>query len=299
MRILLFLLALAAQAHEIGTTRVTVTFPDQKTYQVEIVTDPQALAEKWAGGEEEFFSRVSLRFDGAAVRPALWRDGGTIRLTGRVPDGATQLTWRYGWTFASYALTVGPNSVWLDGGETSAPIALAAPAGGHVVGQYLILGFTHILPLGWDHVLFIFGLYLTSTGRRSLLAQVTAFTVAHSITLGLSMFGLLRLPPEIVEPVIWISILYIFVEKFLLGGPQSWRLALVFSFGLLHGMGFASVLTELGLPRADFLTALVSFNLGVEGAQLAIIGICCFGEKQSANLPFLDRWRTAGGRAAA
>jgi hypothetical protein len=299
MRSFLFFLALAAQAHEIGTTRVTVTFPDPRSYQVEIITDAQALAEKWTGGEEIFLSRVSLQFDGAAVRPALWHDGGTIRLTGAVPDGATHFTWSYGWTFASYALTVGPNSVWLDGGQKSEPLAFTAPARGHVVGQYLLLGFTHILPLGWDHVLFIFGLYLTSTGRRSLLAQVTAFTVAHSITLGLSMFGLIRLSPAIVEPVIWLSILYIFVEKFFLGGPQSWRLALVFSFGLLHGLGFASVLTELGLPRADFLAALLSFNLGVEGAQLAVIGICYFGEQQSANLPFLDRWRTAGGRAAA
>jgi hypothetical protein len=135
------------------------------------------------------------------------QEGGAIRLTGVLPAGAQTFTWKYGWTFSAYSLTVGPNSVWLDGGETSAPIAVAAPAPGRwrVAGQYLVLGFTHILPLGWDHMLFILGLFLASSSVRSLLAQATLFTVAHSITLGLAMFNVFRLPAEIVEPAILLS----------------------------------------------------------------------------------------------
>lgn len=294
--LLLFLLALGAQAHEIGTTRVAVSFPEPGAYLVEITTDPEALKEKWQGGEAAFLSRVDLRFDGVRATPSLHQDGGTIRLTGVLPAGAQTFTWKYGWTFTSYGLTVGPNSVWLDGGETSAPIAVAAPAPGRwrVAGQYLVLGFTHILPLGWDHMLFILGLFLASSSVRSLLAQATVFTVAHSITLGLAMFNVFRLPPEIVEPAIWISIVYIFFER---RAAAKRRLALVFAFGLLHGMGFASVLTELGLPRAEFVTALAGFNLGVEAAQLAVIGICYFGATQSANLPFVN-WRWAALRRA-
>ena len=294
--LLLFLLALAAQAHEIGTTRVAVTFPEPGAYLVEITTDPAALKEKWQGGEAAFLSRVDLRFDGVRATPSLRQEGGTLRLSGVLPAGAQTFTWKYGWTFASYGLTVGPNSVWLDGGETSAPIAVAAPAPGRwrVLGQYLVLGFTHILPLGWDHMLFILGLFLASSSVRSLLAQATVFTVAHSITLGLAMFNVFRLPPEIVEPAIWLSIVYIFFER---RAAARRRLALVFGFGLLHGMGFASVLTELGLPRAEFVTALAGFNLGVEAAQLAVIGICYLGATQSANLPFIN-WRWAALRRA-
>ena len=293
---LLFLLALTAQAHEIGTTRVAVRFPEPGAYQVEITTDLEALKEKWQGGEATFLSRVDLRFDGVRATPAMRQEGGTIRLTGALPAGARTFTWKYGWTFASYGLTVGPNSVWLDGGETSAPIAVAAPAPGRwrVLGQYLVLGFTHILPLGWDHMLFILGLFLASSSVRSLVAQASLFTVAHSITLGLAMLDIFRLPAEIVEPAIWLSIVYIFFER---PAAARRRLALVFGFGLLHGMGFASVLTELGLPGAAFATALAGFNLGVEAAQLAVIGICYLGATQSANLPFLN-WRWAALRRA-
>jgi hypothetical protein len=294
--LLLFLLALSAQAHEIGTTRVAVTFPEPGAYLIEIATDPEALKEKWQGGEAAFLARVDLRFDGVRATPSMRQEGGAIRLTGVLPAGAQTFTWKYGWTFASYGLTVGPNSVWLDGGETSAPIAVAAPAPGRwrVLGQYLVLGFTHILPLGWDHMLFILGLFLASSSLRSLLAQATLFTVAHSITLGLAMFNVFRLPAEIVEPAILLSIVYIFFER---RAAARRRLALVFGFGLLHGMAFASVLTELGLPRAEFVTALAGFNLGVEAAQLAVIGICYLGATQSANLSFVN-WRWAALRRA-
>ncbi len=137
--------------------------------------------------------------------------------------------------------------------------------------QYLWLGYTHILPKGIDHILFVLGLFLLNVRLRPILIQVTAFTIAHSITLGLTMYGVVSLSPRIVEPLIAFSIAYVAIENLVTNEIKPWRLALVFSFGLLHGMGFAGVLKELGLPRNEFLPALLSFNLGVEGGQLTVI----------------------------
>ena len=128
--------------------------------------------------------------------------------------------------------------------------------------QYLWLGYTHILPQGLDHILFVIGLFLLSPRLKTLLLQVTAFTIAHSITLGLSMYGIVSLPPRVVEPLIALSIAYVAIENLLTRELKPWRVALVFTFGLLHGLGFAGVLRELGLPRAEFLTALLTFNAG-------------------------------------
>jgi hydrogenase/urease accessory protein HupE len=137
--------------------------------------------------------------------------------------------------------------------------------------RYLALGFTHIVPHGLDHMLFVLGIFLLSGRVRTVLWQVSAFTVAHSITLGLSIYGLISVPPAIVEPLIAVSIVYVAIENLVLTDLKPWRIALVFAFGLLHGMGFAGALTELGLPRSEFVTALLTFNVGVEAGQLAVI----------------------------
>ena len=102
---------------------------------------------------------------------------------------------------------------------------------------------------------------------------MTAFTIAHSITLALTMYGIVSLPSRVVEPLIALSIAYVAIENLVTSELKPWRLALVFVFGLLHGMGFAGVLSDLGLPRGEFLTALLSFNLGVEAGQLTVIAI--------------------------
>jgi hypothetical protein len=137
--------------------------------------------------------------------------------------------------------------------------------------RYLALGFTHIVPHGLDHMLFVIGIFLLSGRLRTVLWQVSAFTVAHSITLGLSIYGVIAVAPSVVEPLIAVSIAYVAIENIFLTELKPWRIALVFAFGLLHGMGFAGALKELGLPRADFLTALLTFNIGVEAGQLAVI----------------------------
>ena len=120
-------------------------------------------------------------------------------------------------------------------------------------------------------MLFVLGIFLLSPRVKTMLLQVTAFTVAHSITLGLSIYGVVSLPSRIVEPLIALSIAYVAIENLVTRELKPWRLALVFMFGLLHGLGFAGVLRELGLPRDEFLTALADFNLGVEGGQLTVI----------------------------
>jgi hypothetical protein len=121
-------------------------------------------------------------------------------------------------------------------------------------------------------MLFVLGIFLLSRRLRQVLAQVSAFTIAHSITLALSVYGVVSVSPNVVEPLIAVSIAYVAIENIFMSELKPWRLALVFAFGLLHGMGFAGALKELGLPRSEFVTALITFNAGVEAGQLAVIG---------------------------
>ena len=140
-----------------------------------------------------------------------------------------------------------------------------------VIWFYLKLGFTHIIPEGFDHILFVTGLCLLSNKIKVILWQATAFTVAHSITLALSMKNVIVAPSSIVEPIIALSILFVAVENLLLSELKPWRIVLVFLFGLIHGLGFASSLNEIGLPRNKFITSIISFNVGVEIGQIAVI----------------------------
>ncbi|MEZ4855797.1 MAG: HupE/UreJ family protein [Gelidibacter sp.] len=136
---------------------------------------------------------------------------------------------------------------------------------------YLKLGFEHIIPLGIDHILFVLSLFLLNPKLKPILTQATAFTVAHTVTLGLSMYQIINPPSAIVEPIIAISIVYVAMENILSPKLKPSRIGIVFLFGLIHGMGFASVLGNLGLPKDSFLTSLLLFNLGVELGQISII----------------------------
>jgi hypothetical protein len=138
--------------------------------------------------------------------------------------------------------------------------------------SYLGLGVEHIL-LGFDHLLFVVALILPGGRLLSLVAIVTAFTVAHSITLALSVLGLVTLPTQIVEPVIALSIAYVAFENLTMKSVVSRRWAVSFLFGLVHGFGFAGALAEVGLPASGLAAALVGFNLGVEAGQALIIGV--------------------------
>ena len=140
-----------------------------------------------------------------------------------------------------------------------------------VLGIYLQLGYTHILPLGVDHILFVLSLFLLNPKLKPILWQATAFTVAHTITLGLAMYGVIKPPSNIVEPVIALSIMYVALENIFSNKLRASRIGIVFLFGLIHGMGFASALTSLGLPKNAYLESLLMFNLGVELGQVTVI----------------------------
>jgi hypothetical protein len=141
---------------------------------------------------------------------------------------------------------------------------------------YGFLGFQHILPLGLDHVLFVLGFFFIGGGARQLALLVSCFTVAHSLTLALATFRVVDLPADLVEPLIAASIIYIGLEKLLTTEHsatrrQRVRYGVVFGFGLLHGLGFARVLGEVGLPDGEFVLALLAFNVGVELGQLLVL----------------------------
>jgi len=206
----------------------------------------------------------------------------SVVLRGTIPPGAASFTWQYDAFFGQSAVRVGfegeeaVQAEFLKAGQLSKPFPLGEQlqpkSRSEVAAEYMVLGFTHILPLGLDHILFVLGIFLLSLHVKPLLLQVTAFTVAHTITLALSLYGFIALPASIVEPLIALSIVYVAVENIVTSELKPWRVYVVFGFGLLHGMGFAGVLTDLGLPPNEFVTALIAFNVGVELGQLAVIG---------------------------
>jgi hydrogenase/urease accessory protein HupE len=289
--IVALLFALPAIAHEIGTTQVTARFNRDHTYEVDVVTGPASLLSKiehhrvapgpdvharLAAHTRELADAAEIRFGNVRVSPEIAiLPNDTIRFHGDIPRNAGAFSWRWQLTYSAYSLAIGPHTEWLDGDSTSAPFPLSSdllpPSRLDVIRQYLILGFTHIVPYGFDHILFVLGIFLLTTKLRPMLAQVTAFTIAHSITLGLTIYGIVSVSPRIVEPAIALSIAYVAIENVVTSELKPWRVAIVFGFGLLHGMGFAGVLREMGLPRSEFLTALVTFNVGVECGQLAVI----------------------------
>ena len=315
--VLLLLTQLSAgriSAHELERTTVFVSFNDDGTYLVDVVNDPNwllARVEPFSGRKpsgrldraerdallheltDTFVERVNLYFDDERVGVAatyippdasLPDDPddpplGTMRLEGRMPEGARTFRWSYGYVIDPYPLLLETENgewitSWVDGeydSETFEMAVLLPMTRTQVMGTYLGLGYTHILPRGLDHILFVVGIFLLSTRLRPIIMQVTTFTLAHTITLGLTIYGVVSLPSSIVEPLIALSIAYVAVENLVTSELKPWRIALVFAFGLLHGMGFAGVLADLGLPRSEFLTALVSFNLGVEAGQLTVI----------------------------
>jgi hydrogenase/urease accessory protein HupE len=255
--------------------------------------DDEALRDKLEAFRHEVARKIEVRFDGVAstVDVSLAWIGQssdaerplalTVRATGPLPTGAQNVTWRYRLIYSTYAIVFsadgldGNETQWLEADAQSPPFPVRAnikqQTTPDIVAQYLALGFRHIIPEGLDHILFVLGIFLLTTQLRPILAQVTAFTIAHSVTLGLTMYGIVSLAPRIVEPLIALSVAYVAIENVVIGRLTLWRPAVVFGFGLLHGMGFAGALRELRLPRAAFLPALVSFNAGIEAAQLAII----------------------------
>jgi len=258
---------------------------------------PDELETRLARLRRLFERRVRIRFDGDPVPFSVsFPDQGTprateaeiptllgltARLRGSVPEEAATVGFFASRAFGEVHLTIRDpargieaRSV-LEPGARSDPLDLAVPVAPpgrmDVARDYLRLGFVHIVPEGLDHILFVLGLFLLSAQLRPLVWQVTAFTAAHAVTLTLAALGVVALSPRLVEPLIALSIVYVAVENILTDRMTRWRPPVVFGFGLLHGLGFAGVLGELGLPQRERLLALISFNGGIELGQLAVI----------------------------
>jgi HupE / UreJ protein len=267
--------------------------PEAATYKALRELDAEALQGRFSAFAERWLAGVQLEFNANRMRPHIARVAipavgdvalariSVIQLAGKVPPDATTMRWTYAAAFGSSVVRVkreGQETLelgWLKDGQASTEVALAGSATQSSLGKfvnYVSVGFTHIVPKGLDHILFVLGLYLLGTSWRPLLVQVTAFTVAHSITLGLGLYGVVNVSAAVVEPLIALSIVYVAVENILTGKLHVWRPVIVFAFGLLHGLGFAGILQEIGLPRADYVVGLVGFNIGVEMGQLAVIG---------------------------
>lgn len=272
--------------------------PNAAAYDELRVLQADALEHAFRPFQASFIKQVELAFDGQAAPLTITRveipePGYTkvprtsvITLEGTVDRSIESLTWYYPARFGDNAVRVRQvdeinekwywsDWQWLRNDQRSEPFSLTEVFTRQplltTISTYMRAGFEHILPKGTDHILFILGIFLLSVHMRPLLWQATMFTVAHSITLGLSINGIIELPASIVEPLIALSIAYIGIENIFASSLHKSRLVIVFLFGLLHGMGFASVLADFGMPDDAFMTALISFNVGVEFGQLAVI----------------------------
>ena len=268
-----------------------------------------ALAQKIEASRSYFVSSVKIETNvGPATITRLqfpdlaevkaWKDSGrkprlpvvaSVEMDGTLPQTASGIHFQFPTCLATVVLTVyrpgeeaydepvnpgTPSSTIPIQLERSIPTLSSGTTSPHRVQvwlRYVAMGIHHIIPEGTDHILFVLGLFLASTRLSSLLWQVTAFTLAHSITLALSLYGVFQLPPSVVEPGIALTIIFVGVENLRRARVGPARVAVVFAFGLIHGLGFASAIRETGLPKSDFLTALVGFNVGVELGQLIVI----------------------------
>jgi len=274
--------------------------PTAEEYDVLRVLQADRLHIAFEPFKQDFLSRLFLKADNQIVPlemvdvwipepgyPKVPRIS-VITLSGELDQSTRNLQWYYPAKFGDNAVRVRQVDEdneqwhwsewqWLRKDEPSKPFSLEQlftqrPIA-EVIFSYIVIGFEHIVPKGTDHILFIVGIFLLSTRMKPLLWQVTMFTVAHTLTLALSMKGVISLPANIVEPLIALSIAYVGIENIFAHSLHKSRLVLVFLFGLLHGMGFAGVLSEFGMPPNAFATALISFNVGVELGQIAVIVI--------------------------
>lgn len=203
-----------------------------------------------------------------------------VILTGQVSPGGNTLTLTWPTRAGNLVLrqqgVEDPFTGYVEAGKTTTPIPIdggVVQSAHQVFASYVPIGFDHIIPKGLDHILFVLGLFFLSTRIGPLLWQISAFTLAHTVTLGLGALGWVTVPAAIVEPLIAASIIYVAVENVLVDALHKWRIVVIFGFGLLHGLGFASVLGEVGLPAGQFIPALIGFNVGVELGQLTVIGL--------------------------
>ncbi len=277
---------------DLGAVSDTDAAPEAADYDSLRALDPSELEDRFRAFWPEMAQRIEIVVDGERIAPELVSvmvpdsddlsrpRPATLSFDVALPEAAA--TVQVGWDAAFGTLVLRqigvdrPYDGYLEAGALSDPIQLA---GGDQAGalqsflRYIPVGFEHILPLGLDHILFVLGLFFLSAKLGPLLWQISAFTLAHTVTLALAALGYVSVPAAVVEPLIAASIVFIAVENILSPRLGVWRPVIVFGFGLLHGLGFASVLGEFGLPEGAFVPALIGFNIGVELGQLTVVGI--------------------------
>jgi len=232
--------------------------------RLRVVADGDTLAPRW-GGFEIVPERRSVAFLWEAPLP---RPAGEIAVLGPLfpydPPHETYLNVYEGGTLEHQDL--------LDRQHRAATYYAGTRQGVLAVVRAFVLQGIHHIFIGPDHILFIVGLLLLGGGIPRLLKIVTAFTVAHTVTLVLATLRIVNPPARVVEPAIALSIVYVGVESLLaLRRERDWRAPIAFGFGLVHGFGFAGVLRELGLPGRALGWSLASFNVGVEIGQACIV----------------------------
>lgn len=277
---------------DLTETADTNESPLAATYDELRALSPDDLAIQFEAFWPRMVDGITLTAGDTALTPTLTRvDVGPVgdvevvrssifAFSAQLPAGADSV--QFGWDSSFGVLVLrqmdvpAPYDGYLEAGALSDVIALGG--GGQATSwetfiDYIPVGFDHIVPKGLDHILFVLGLFFLAAQFRPLLLQVSLFTLAHTITLALAALGYVNLPGSIVEPLIAASIVFIAVENVWARGISKWRPYVIFGFGLLHGLGFASVLGEFGLPESTFVAALIGFNVGVEVGQLFVIAI--------------------------
>jgi hydrogenase/urease accessory protein HupE len=313
--VLLILCASSAKAHDPGLSSAAVTLGDnqidvvlgfaKKDAESLVATNGNSVEVQSAPGfgasnarlEAIAVREVQVRLDDAIVVPdraiaklkdsqnvevllSFRRTGATrlslvSKLFERLPFGHREFVsvlLANGTTLTEAMLSAKENSFQVD---MPAPAALTASTNhSHSFFTFLALGIEHILT-GYDHLLFLFALLVVCRNLRSIATVITCFTIAHSITLALAALDIVKLSPRIVEPMIAASIAYVGIENLIRGDAPKWRWLITFSFGLVHGLGFADALKELGIGSGQFgiVFPLVGFNLGVEIGQLSVAAI--------------------------
>lgn len=273
--------------------------PQKATYEKYRLLSEPALTREIEAFLPQFIAQIRLEVDGTpaalgvtAIRidpnPVLTTNRWTY-LTLRVPgeEPPHNIRWTYGKNFGPIILRVreisdgAVKTLWVEQAQPSPVIDMAQirnPDIWQQIRNFIWVGYVHILPLGFDHILFIIGVYFMAATLRRIVTLVTTFTIAHSLTLYLGVKSLVVLPAALVEAGIALSIAIVGVEILRKAGSKTFaiKVATVFVFGLFHGLGFAGVLAESGLKEGQILVPLVAFNVGVELGQLTVIAAAHF-----------------------
>lgn len=271
--------------------------PEAERYNQLRALEPEALEERFRAESQAFIDNmralsgetsISLSIESLTVPPIgneeLIRET-IVVVSGALPEGAENMTFSWAEIYGPIVLRAAPRqegdetfAAYVDSGAVSPAIPVSAPlptvSAFQAFTDYIPVGFDHIIPKGLDHILFVIGLFLFSTKLKPLLIQVTTFTIAHTITLALASLGIVTISGAIVEPLIALSIAYVAIENIFASKLGAWRTVVIFGFGLLHGLGFASVLADFGIGQSNFIASLIGFNVGVEIGQLSVIAAC-------------------------